>query len=56
MRLIEMLKALKSGSENTNKMTVIHALQPLRKSIFLAGPTPRSEDVPSWRPDALTRL
>lgn len=26
------------------------------KSIFLAGPTPRSEDVPSWRPEALRIL
>lgn len=25
-------------------------------SIFLAGPTPRSQDVPSWRPDALEIL
>lgn len=25
----------------------------IKKSIFLAGPTPRSADVPSWRPDAL---
>jgi 8-oxo-dGTP pyrophosphatase MutT (NUDIX family) len=26
------------------------------KSIFLAGPTPRSPDVPSWRPEALQLL
>jgi hypothetical protein len=25
-------------------------------AIFLAGPTPRSSDVPSWRPEALERL
>src|SRR6185437_2708590 len=25
-------------------------------SIFLAGPTPRKEEVPSWRPDALKVL
>lgn len=25
-------------------------------SIFLAGPTPRSDEVPSWRPEALTIL
>lgn len=27
-----------------------------RKSIFLAGPTPRSKDVASWRPDAIKLL
>lgn len=30
--------------------------QGLRNSIFLVGPTPRSEAVPSWRPDALEIL
>lgn len=25
-------------------------------SLFLAGPTPRTDDVPSWRPDALTEI
>lgn len=29
---------------------------PVRRSIFLAGPTPRSEDVPSWRPTAIRIL
>ena len=28
----------------------------LQPSIFLCGPTPRSKDVPSWRPYALTIL
>lgn len=28
----------------------------LRSSIFLAGPTPRDEQTPSWRPEALRRL
>jgi len=30
--------------------------QSFTKSIFLAGPTPRVEEVPSWRPDALKLL
>ena len=34
-------------------MKTIFALQPLEKSIFLAGPTPRNPEVPSWRPEAL---
>ena len=42
-------------------MRPIFALQPLRKSIFLAGPTPRPPEdgragVTSWRPDALEIL
>lgn len=37
-------------------MTPVYALQPLPKSIFLAGPTPRDEAVPTWRPYALQRL
>jgi len=42
-------------------MKAVFALQPLRKSIFLAGPTPRlpkpkHEAVPSWRPEALKHL
>lgn len=37
-------------------MHVTYARQPLPKSIFLAGPTPRSIDVPSWRPEALDIL
>lgn len=37
-------------------MKVIYARQPIPKSIFLAGPTPRSSDVPSWRPQALELL
>lgn len=37
-------------------MKVIYAHEPLEKSIFLAGPTPRSSEVPSWRPQALSIL
>jgi hypothetical protein len=37
-------------------MIVLHAGDPLPKSIFLAGPTPRSDDVPSWRPAAIAIL
>jgi 8-oxo-dGTP pyrophosphatase MutT (NUDIX family) len=39
---------------------VVYARQPfpasVHKTIFLAGPTPRSPDVPSWRPRALELL
>jgi hypothetical protein len=34
-------------------MKVIYAREPLPKSIFLAGPTPRDKDTQSWRPEAL---
>jgi hypothetical protein len=43
-------------------MTVFHSDEPLKAfersqpSIFLAGPTPRSKDVQSWRPEALQIL
>lgn len=42
-------------------MHPIYALEPFLdrvapKSVFLAGPTPRSADVPSWRPEALRLL
>lgn len=37
-------------------MKVIHALQPIERSIFLAGPTPRSLEIPTWRKDALRIL
>lgn len=38
-------------------MNIIYAQQPLEKSIFLAGPTPRkSTTTPSWRPEALRIL
>jgi hypothetical protein len=33
-------------------MQIRYAQQPLEKSIFLAGPTPRSAEVLSWRPEA----
>jgi hypothetical protein len=41
------------------EMKVFYALQSLperEQSIFLAGPTPRSKDVESWRPEALAIL
>lgn len=41
-------------------MKIVYTNDPLpkawSKSIFLAGPTPRSEEVKSWRPDALRLL
>src|ERR1035437_1417850 len=40
-------------------ITVYYGEQPpqaFRKSIFLAGPTPRSKETPSWRPEALKLL
>lgn len=37
-------------------MNTVFALTALPKSIFLAGPTPRDVAVPSWRPQALSRL
>lgn len=41
-------------------MQVIYAREPfptsVRRTIFLAGPTPRSAGVPSWRPEALKLL
>jgi hypothetical protein len=37
-------------------MKVIHALEKIEQSIFLAGPTPRSPEVTSWRHEALKIL
>lgn len=37
-------------------MKVIHALEPLAKSIFLAGPTPRDNTGIDWRPEAIRIL
>jgi hypothetical protein len=37
-------------------MKVIYAQQPIEKSIFLVGPTPRRRDVATWRPEALHLL
>jgi hypothetical protein len=37
-------------------MNVIYARQTLPHSIFLAGPTPRDRNTPSWRPEALDIL
>lgn len=44
-----------AGASGT-PMKVVHALQPLEASIFLAGPTPRDAQTPSWRPQALEIL
>src|SRR5262249_18285119 len=42
------------------KLTFTHAGQPLpapgTASVFLAGPTPRSADVPSWRPAVVREI
>jgi hypothetical protein len=42
------------------KLALIYAGQPLpprsTASVFLAGPTPRSADVPSWRPAAIREI
>lgn len=37
-------------------MNITYAMQRINGSIFLAGPTPRSDDVESWRPSALWHL
>lgn len=37
-------------------MIKVYAREPLDKSIFLAGPTPRDKETPSWRPEALALL
>lgn len=37
-------------------MKVAHSFSPIEKSIFLAGPTPRSAAVESWRPEAVKIL
>lgn len=46
--------------EYTGGMQIVHALEPLptevTATLFLAGPTPRSADVVSWRKEALVRL
>ncbi|MCC5612176.1 nucleoside 2-deoxyribosyltransferase domain-containing protein [Nostoc sp. CHAB 5834] len=34
-------------------MQVVYAQAPLETSIFLAGPTPRDKQTPSWRPEAV---
>jgi hypothetical protein len=40
----------------TNEMKVLYARERLPKTIFLAGPTPRDDDVKSWRPQAIEDL
>jgi Nucleoside 2-deoxyribosyltransferase like len=44
--------------EERENLTLVYARDPLPpgSSVFLAGPTPRSDDVPSWRPDAVSEL
>lgn len=39
-------------------VTVVYAREPIPAgpSVFLAGPTPRSPEVPSWRPDAVEEI
>jgi len=37
-------------------MKIKYANKKLKKSIFLAGPTPRDVGVPSWRPEAIKLL
>jgi hypothetical protein len=58
MRLVDIIKAVRTGVPKTEKlqMRVVYALEPLRQSIFLAGPTPRAANVKSWRPEAITKL
>jgi hypothetical protein len=58
MSIVEIIKAVRAGVPHKPKpvMKVVYALEPLRQSIFLAGPTPRSVEVKSWRPEALYLL
>jgi hypothetical protein len=37
-------------------MKLVYAREEVEKSIFLAGPTPRDSDTPSWRPGAIKIL
>ncbi|MEO5949690.1 MAG: nucleoside 2-deoxyribosyltransferase domain-containing protein [Candidatus Saccharimonas sp.] len=43
-----------------DQLTVVYALEEpprtFRKSVFLAGPTPRDQKATSWRPDAIEKL
>lgn len=52
-----MKRLMKKGA---NKMQIVYALQDFpkeyTKSIFLVGPTPREENVKSWRPEAIKIL
>src|ERR1017187_2710902 len=38
------------------KRLIIYAREPIKSSIFLAGPTPRDKVTPSWRTEALELL
>jgi Nucleoside 2-deoxyribosyltransferase like len=44
--------------EERENLMLVYARDPLPtgSSVFLAGPTPRSDDVPPWRPDAVSEL
>src|SRR5262245_51412455 len=46
--------------ESGEQVALVYAGQPLPSpgtaSVFLAGPTPRSADVPSWRPAAIREI
>ncbi len=52
--------AMQSQKKTPQKLTLVYALEEppkeYAKSIFLAGPTPRSLDVASWRPRAIELL
>ena len=52
------MAAAAARAHNGDVLTLVHARDPLPvgTSVFLAGPTPRSRDVPSWRPDAVREL
>ncbi|TDB93833.1 nucleoside 2-deoxyribosyltransferase domain-containing protein [Actinomadura sp. 7K534] len=47
-------------AEITAKITIVYAREEppdhWEAAVFLAGPTPRSADVPSWRPEAVAEL
>lgn len=60
MKINEILSAVRGGKKADPapkpELRVVYALEALRQSIFLAGPTPRSSEVESWRPHAIERL
>jgi hypothetical protein len=58
MGIVDIIKAVRGGVPKASKpeLRVVYALEPLRQSIFLAGPTPRSPEVASWRPEAIRKL
>lgn len=50
------MKIIYSDEDFTLRSDPRHDRRPEQDSIFLAGPTPRSKDVASWRPEALEVL